>query len=120
MDGTLLQACTTEGRALPQLPFTILFVWVAQTTMGSSSGGDELSASSAFIKEHVSLHGAGLSEKVRAAATRVLGKIEPEDEGDFGLISEEDFALFVRSAVGSVKLLGRHSSSATFVCAWGC
>jgi hypothetical protein len=105
MDETLLQACTTEGRALPQFPFAILFTWVAQTTIESSSGGGTLSASSAFIKEHVSLHGAGLSEKFRTAVIRVLGKIEPEDEDDLGLISEEDFALFMRSGLGASCIL---------------
>jgi hypothetical protein len=105
MDGTLWQACLTEGRALPQLPFTIFVTWVVQTTMESSSSGGALSTSSAFIKEHVPLHGAGLSAKVRTAAIRALGEIEPEDEDDLGLIGEDDFESLVRSGLGASCIL---------------
>jgi hypothetical protein len=90
---------------LPQLPFTIFFMWVVQTTMESSSSGGTLSTSFAFIKEQMLLHGAGLSAKVRTAVIRVLGKIEPEDEDDLGLIGEDDFALLMRSGLGASCIL---------------
>jgi hypothetical protein len=73
--------------------------------MESPSGGGTPSASAAFIKGNVSLHGAGLSEKGRAAVIRVLGEIEPVDEDDLSLFSEEDFALFVRSGLGASCVL---------------
>ena len=69
--------------------------------MESSSSGSRLSASAAFIQEHMSLHGAGLSVKVRTAVIRVLGAIKPEDEDDLGLIGEDDFALLLRSELGA-------------------
>jgi hypothetical protein len=55
----------------------------------------------------MSLHGAGLSAKVRTAVIRVLGKIEPEDEDDLGLglIGEGDFALLMRSGLGASCIL---------------
>ena len=73
--------------------------------MESSSSGGTLSTPSAFIKEHTSLHGAGLSENVRTAVNRVLGKIEPEDEDDLGLVGEDDFALLMRSGLGASCIL---------------
>ena len=68
--------------------------------MESSSSGSRLSASAAFIEEHMSLHGAGLSVKVRTAVIRVLGAIGPEDEDDLGLIGEADFELLLKSGLG--------------------
>ena len=105
LDGTLYQACVTEGRALRQLLYTILFMWLVQATMESSSSGSRLSASAAFIQEHMSLHGAGLSVKVRTAVIRVLGAIKPEDEDDLGLIGEADFELILKSGLGAFCIL---------------
>jgi hypothetical protein len=53
----------------------------------------------------MSLHGAGLSVKVRTAVIRVLGVIGPEDEGDLGLIGEADFELLLRSSLGASCIL---------------
>ena len=105
LDGTLYQACLTEGRALRQLLYTILFMWLVQATMESSSSGSTLSASAAFIEEHMSLHGAGLSVKVRTAVIRVLGAIGPEDEDDLGLIGEADFELLLKAGLGAFCIL---------------
>ena len=95
-----------RGTCVRQLPCTILFMLLVQGTMESSSSGSTLSTSTAFIiKEHVSLHGAGLSAKVRTAVIRVLCTIGPEDEDDLGLIGEDDFALLLRSELGACCML---------------
>ena len=73
--------------------------------MESSSSGSTLSASAAFIQEHMSLHGAGLSVKVRTAVIRVLGAIGPEDEDDLGLIGEADFELLLKAGLGAFCIL---------------
>ena len=53
----------------------------------------------------MSLHGAGLSVKVRTTVIRVLGAIGPEDEDDLGLIGEADFELLLKAGLGAFCIL---------------
>ena len=80
--------------------------------MESSSCGGIPTKSFVFIAEHMLLHGAGMDDKAFTTVRQGLSKIQPVDESQLFLLTDEDFAFFVSSGIGASSICFRTSTCA--------
>ena len=77
--------------------------------MESSSHGGIHTKSSVFIAEHMLQHGAAMDENAFTTVRQGLSKIQPVDESQLFLLTDEDFGFFVSSGIGASFICYRTS-----------